>query len=121
MLGRGKYQMGMLKSIAFWFAFMCFPKLLDWFPGVLEMFDQKSVEFFVNIIRSQMESRRNSPEAVKRNDMIDLVVQALEEGDDKVKKTFADKKAFEVAAISNIFVMFFAGFDTTSTASSVTW
>lgn len=108
--------MSMLKATLQWGTFFCFPKLIEWFPGLVEFFPTKSVEFFVQIIRSQMEQRAKGNGA-KRNDMIDLVVDALKEAD---SKTFADKETFEVAAISNIFILFFAGFDTTSTSSGVT-
>ena len=117
MLRRGKYQIGTLKAILQWSVLLAFPKLMEWFPGLIEFVPTKPLDFFVQIIKTQMEQRAKSTGDVARNDMIDLVVDALKAAD---SKSFPDKRSLEVAAISNIFILFFAGFDTTSTSSAAT-
>ena len=119
MLRRGKYQIGTLTAIFQWSVLLAFPKLMEWFPGLVEFVPTKPLDFFVQIIKTQMEQRAKSTgDVTARNDMIDLVVDALKAAD---SKSFPDKRSLEVAAISNIFILFFAGFDTTSTSSAATW
>ena len=118
LMNTGKYKIGMVKAMAQYITIFCFPGMMEWLPSYFQMFNSPAIEFFVKIIRSQIESRKKQDSAAeRRNDMIDLVVQALEEGG---SKSFKDQKAFETAAIAQIFILFFAGFDTASTASALT-
>ena len=117
-MNTGKYKIGMVKAMAQYITIFCFPGMMEWLPSYFQMFNSRAIEFFVKIIRSQIEARKKQDSATeRRNDMIDLVVQALEEGG---SKSFKDQKAFETAAIAQIFILFFAGFDTASTASALT-
>ena len=118
-MNTGKYKIGMVKAMAQYITIFCFPGMMEWLPSYFQMFNSPAIEFFVKIIRSQIETRKKQDSAaeMRRNDMIDLVVQALEEGG---SKSFKDQKAFETAAIAQIFILFFAGFDTASTASALT-
>ena len=117
-MNTGKYKIGMVKAMAQYITIFCFPGMMEWLPSYFQMFNSPAIEFFVKIIRSQIEARKKQDSATeRRNDMIDLVVQALEEGG---SKSFKDQKAFETAAIAQIFILFFAGFDTASTASALT-
>ena len=57
MLRRGKYQIGTLKAILQWSVLLAFPKLMEWFPGLIEFVPTKPLDFFVQIIKTQMEQR----------------------------------------------------------------
>ena len=104
--------------------------------------DQEAEKFIVNIIISQLNSRKDK----QSNDIpnfLDVFVAALEnnsnseqagdkavgnttgeqfEDDAKLKNfsthqsLYSNQEEFELSIISNLFLLFFAGFDTTSTA-----
>ena len=112
-----------------------FPKLAKVIN--FELIDKKAINFFINIIKSQMEIRRNNPSV--RNDFIDTLTQAMTaanreidladeedqfEKDAKIdvggKKIAFTKEELELVVVSNAFLLFFAGFDTSSSGMSLT-
>ncbi len=116
------------------------------FPSVakalkLSFIDGEAILFFADVVRKAVALRRK--QKTKRNDMIDLVLEALEnsdevtgpkedqEAEDQFEKDASiaegssngfvvSKEEYELLLISNAVVLFFAGFDTTSSALSMT-
>ena len=83
----------------------------------LEFFDPDVVEFFIKIMKGQLAERRKNPS--QRMDFIDHLTQAVEAERSKGTGAFESEEELEVCVIANAFVMFFAGFDTSSTNSSL--
>ena len=106
--------------------------------------DQEAEKFIIQIIKSQLDARKKKSEDDIPN-FLDVFVTALEDsglseqsadedGVDKTKDQFEDdakiqnvktrqslysnQAELELAIISNLFLLFFAGFDTSSTALS---
>ncbi len=99
----------------------------------LSLFDEESMKFLGNVVKSTVAHRRK--ENVRRGDLIDIVLEALVASEDMVKETEDDqfekdasvnseykipKDEIETLLISNAILLFFAGFDTTSTTIGVT-
>ena len=101
-------------------------------------FDPKATEFIVSVIKNQLKERQNNPTKNKRNDFIDLLVAALNASENEQNTVGKDEDQFEKdamlngssvnkkppaftqseleeAIVCNAFLLFFAGFDTTST------
>jgi len=95
----------------------------------VEQVDRESTEYFCNIIREQTKLRKNQTK--KRNDMIDLLTEALmghASNDEEVKRQVEEElevakptKAsairedmLETVLIANLFLLFLAGFETSS-------
>ena len=122
-------------------AFQLFKMLLLFFaPKLAKIFNfefipNDTVNFFIRIIKNQIEERKKS--GVKRNDFIDVMTQGFggssateTPGDENqfekdaklnnvkvdAKKVFANQEDLETAVISNAFLLFFAGFDTSSSS-----
>ena len=76
------------------------PKLAALFR--MEFFDKDSSTFVINAIRASAQERKRTK--IKRGDFIDLIIEAVDEDDD-----------LEVQLIANCFLLFMAGFDTSST------
>ncbi len=110
-----------------------FPKLAKLLK--LSFFDKEALLFFADVVKKAVAHRRENK--VKRGDLIDLVLEALEasenapkevEDDQFEKDAVVDSGTYKIAAdeielllISNAIVLFFAGFDTTSTSLAVTF
>ena len=93
-------------------------KLSNLFPKKWrQLFDLETIEFFTKIIKTQMEDRRKNPS--QRHDFIDTLTQAVENEGSKDRTAFKSKEDLEMCVISNAFIMFFAGFDTSSSNSSL--
>jgi cytochrome P450 family 6 len=87
----------------------------------LELMDKEGTDFMVGVIGQAMPDRKGQTK--KRNDMVDLVMDALqiESGREELevdkptsKMSEIDESKFEVLVISNLLLLFFAGFDTSS-------
>ena len=95
----------------------------------LETFDRESVNYFGDIIKQAVNSRKGNLQ--KRNDMVDLLLDALQSKDvedEEVKRQIEQelevaqpmkasalpKEKVEVMLISNLIMLFFAGMDTSS-------
>ena len=109
---------------------MALPKLAVFlkFP----ILDEESTSFFVDVIRQTLAHRRKTKE--RRNDFIDLTLDALKDDIDKEveddqfekdaqvsggqKKKYTEEE-MELYLVSNLFILFIAGFDTTSTTLAV--
>ena len=108
----------------------------------LPFLDQEAEKFVVQIIKSRLDARRKKTEKDVPN-FLDVFVTALEssnlsdqseneadgnktkdqfEEDAKIRNVkgrqslYSNQDDFELAIISNLFLLFFAGFDTSSTA-----
>jgi len=100
----------------------------------LKMLDGKAEDFLVNIVKQTLEKRKTG-ELAKKNDLVDLFIQALNDasihndGNDQnhagqnatsiLSKMTEDQK--ETMIISQALVMFLAAYDTTSTALALTF
>ena len=100
----------------------------------LEPYNKESLNFFGDVIRQTINSRKGSCQ--KRNDMVDLLMDALQgedSGDEEVKKQIEQelevaaptkvlsvpKDKIEVMLIAQLLLLFFAGMDTSSAILSV--
>lgn len=87
----------------------------------LDVLHPEAITFFTNIIKREITERKNTGK--KRNDFIGAMMQGYDqlekEGGDG-KKIFKDNEDLEGAIIANILVLFFGGFDTSSTTASTT-
>ena len=100
----------------------------------LETFDRESINYFADIIKQAINSRKGNQQ--KRNDMVDLLLDALHSKDvedEEVKKQIQEelevakpmkvssipKDKVEVMLISNLIMLFFAGMDTSSALLAV--
>ena len=124
----GKYKTGFSDALKLMFAIFV-PKLAEF--SSLEFLDRKSLNFFVNIIRTQIENRKNDSSI--RGDFIDTLTQAmtdpnkelsLKEGEDEFDNSSSTKGDFtkeelELVVVSNAFLLFFAGFDASSSGMSL--
>ena len=107
--------------------------------------DQEAEKFVVDIVRSRLEeSKQTKKDENDTPTFLDVFVKALEESnvsdkendkdgvetdqfedDAKIKglkgtqNLYSNKEEFELAIISNLFLLFFAGFDTQSTGLSI--
>ena len=105
------------------------PSFANIFNMKLEGIDKGAVEYFENIIKQQIKLRKNKTK--KRNDMIDLLTEALmghASNDEEVKRqieeelevakpakvTAIKEEMLEDALISNLILLFLAGYDTSS-------
>ena len=94
-----------------------------------ELMDMVSLEFFANIIKQTIETRKDQKQ--KRNDMVDLLTETLmgdAEKDEQVKREIEEelevakpgratafkKDEMESVLIANLLLLFFAGGDTSS-------
>lgn len=93
--------------------------------------DGEAMLFFSDIVTQSMKERMK-PGAVKRNDFIDLILDAMKNNSDEKEvedsqfeqdavvkpnsKTTIDPSEFEELLVANAMVFFLAGFDTSSTA-----
>jgi len=86
----------------------------------LEIIQPDATNFFCNIMKSQLEERKKSGK--KRNDFIDAMLQGYDQGEKEGAdgKIFKDHEDLEIAIVANALVLFFGGFDTTSTSASAT-
>ena len=102
------------------------------FANILNLkipFTSEAFEYFVNIIKQQIKLRKNKTK--KRNDMIDLLTEALmghASNDEEVKRqveeelevakpakvTAIKEDMLEGALVSNLLLLFLAGYDTSS-------
>lgn len=112
----GKYKQTIFDGIKMVVMFFLFPQLTKYLK--LKFFDEKAMNFFITIIRDQIKDRQKNPGA--RGDFIDILTQVSGAEREKSNSLFKNEKDFETAVISNAFIMFFAGFDTSSTGSSLT-
>ena len=80
-----------------------FPKIAKLFG--LHIFPQEVMDFFGAIVKKQLESRKDGRNF--RNDFIDTLSQALKDKD-------GDIDDIEMDIVSNLLLLFIAGFDTTS-------
>jgi len=80
----------------------------------LTFLDRKMTQFYMDIIRRTMDSRRKT--GVRRNDMIDLFLDELDK--DRDEDIFT-KEELELGFVSTAILFFFAGFDTTSNTLSL--
>jgi len=134
---RGKYELKGLKQfqLILMFGFPGLAKLLG-----LNFFNPSALKFFINIIKTTIEQRKKSGH--NRNDFIDVMLQGFEsasgelqeEDDDQdqfhkdaefkpsstVKRGFETRQELEDVVICNAFLLFFAGFDTSSTTMATT-
>ena len=87
----------------------------------IEVFDKESVNFFGDIIKQTMKSRKGHLK--KRNDMVDLLMSAMqgeETGEEEGKKVPSiPKDKIEVMLISQLIMLFFAALDTSATQLAV--
>ena len=100
----------------------------------IEAFDRESVTYFGDIIKQAINSRKGNSQ--KRNDMVDLLMDALQNEDivdEEVKRQIEEelevakpmkvsaipKDKVEVMLISNLIMLFFAGMDTSSALLAV--
>ena len=105
---------------------MAFPKLGKKFK--LSAIDEEATFFLVDVIKQSLKSRKESSE--KKNDFIDLILAALKDEvqfefeDDqfekdaqieKQKKKTLSQDELEIILIASLFILFIAGFDTSST------
>ena len=110
----------------------------------IALMDKEAETFLVNIIKSRLEESKKNTENMIPS-FLNVFVKALEsnnsemnneaedkndkkldqfEDDAKITGTksqplYANKEEYEVAIISNLFLLFFAGFDTQSTVLSI--
>jgi len=80
----------------------------------ITLMNKKCTEFFINIVRKTMETRRETK--TRRNDIIDIFLDELDK--DHKQDTFT-KEELELGFVSTAILFFFAGFDTTSTTLSI--
>ncbi len=109
-----------------------FPKL--WRKAGMPMLHREGSDFLANVIKQSMAERKEAN--VRRNDLIDLLLDAMKNvhadedlGDlntfekeamlEGVKKSSVPEKDYETLLVSNALLLFFTGFDTTSTMLSI--
>ena len=126
--GKGVGALGMLK-ILLAFILPSLSKALK-----IETFDKESVNYFGDIIKQTINSRKGQTQ--KRNDMVDLLLDALQNTDaenEEVKKQIEQelevsrpmkvsaipRDKVEAILISNLIMLFFAGMDTSSAILAV--
>ena len=118
MTGAGKYKRTVLQNIKFFMMVFVLSKFSKYLPKKwTQFFDIETTMFFANVIKAQIDERRKNPGL--RHDFIDTLTQAVESERGQDKSAFESKDDLEMCVIANAFVMFFAGFDTTSTGSSL--
>nr|APH81387.1 cytochrome P450 CYP3025B1 [Tigriopus kingsejongensis] len=100
----------------------------------LSLLNEESTDYFVKVLKKTMKDRRESK--VKRNDLMDMIIEALQDSktnegpteDDQFERDAQVKpnnfqsipqEDIEMYAIANAFVMFFAGFETSSTIMAI--
>ena len=105
------------------------------FPAIgqkmkLRIFDEEAEDFLANVMKQALEQRK-SGKVPKRNDLVDLFIQAMENAENvedasgsnstaAILAKMSDEKK-EIAIVSQALIIFLAGFDTTSTALSLTF
>ncbi|TRY73186.1 hypothetical protein TCAL_02546 [Tigriopus californicus] len=118
------------------YAFMAlFPSLSKMMNVELDLFNREAGNFVLDVLGQCIKERRNSK--VRRNDLLDLLLDALEADRQGIKQELEKDQYDQDAAIhvsrtssipddeielfllSNAFILFFAGFDTSSTIMSV--
>ena len=135
MMRTGKYKggyMDMLQSMII----IVLPKVANMLG--LSFFDSKATSFIVSVIKNQLKERQNNPTGNKRNDFIDILVAALNASENEQNAVGKEEDQFDKDAllnggsinkkppaftqseledviVCNAFLLFFAGFDTTST------
>ena len=96
----------------------------------LSIRDKESTLFFANIIKKSMKHRET--EGTRRNDLIDIIKDAVEKQEEKDKKLAEGKghfekemqakftkEEFEMIIVANTLDLFLTGFSTTSTTLSI--
>jgi len=86
----------------------------------VEVLDPKAVNFFCDIIKAQLRDRQKTGR--RRTDFIDALLQGMDQSDKEGSdgsKIFKSQEEFETAVVANGLVLFFGGFDTSSTTASV--
>ena len=87
----------------------------------MRFIDQESEDFLVSLMKQTIQQRK-SGQVPKRNDLVDLLIQAMDNSQDgksdSVLAKMTDEEK-ELIMISQALVMFIAGFDTTSTSLSL--
>ena len=115
----GKYERSTFQVIRFFVTVFLLSKFTKYLPKKwVQFMDADVLGFFIKIIKSQMEERKKKSSPA-RHDFIDTLTQTLQSEGSKDRSAFANEKDLEKCIIANAFVMFFAGFDTTSTNSSL--
>ena len=115
----GKYERSTFQVIRFFVTVFLLSKFTKYLPKKwVQFIDPDVLGFFIKIIKSQMEERKKKSSPA-RHDFIDTLTQTLQSEGSKDRSAFANEKDLEKCIIANAFVMFFAGFDTTSTNSSL--
>ena len=110
----GKYRQNFLQIIIAAIAFL--------FPEIgrainYNFFDPIAMNFFIGIIKSQLKERNYKPTA--RNDFIDVLLQQSSQTSGKDEQAFT-REELERSMIASAFVLFFAGFETSSSVMSST-
>ena len=102
--------------------------------------DKEAETFLVNIIKSRLEESKKNTNNMSPS-FLNVFVKALESNDTEIKNDknldqfeddakivgaksqhqplYANQEEYEVVIISNLFLLFFAGFDTQSTVLSI--
>ena len=128
---RGKHQPSKLRMLVL-ILYIFVPFLKYIYP--MSLMDDKAMNFFISIIKQQVDKRRRT--GITRNDFIDVMLQGFnnaveekpEEGNQyekdarlKVKsKVNFSKEELESVIVANGFLLFFAGFETSSSAMGST-
>ena len=81
------------------------------------IFKPTETEFFMSVVEQTLKHRRNAPSSDRRNDLIDMLVDALEdklEQDEEGQEVKRAKKSDELTVTSTALNLLVAGYDTTS-------
>ena len=111
----GKHKPTIFQQIVLGFVFTM-PNLADKLG--LSSFDPISLNFFIGIIKAQLKARNYQPS--KRNDFIDIMLQQSMSVSEEDKRAFSNKEELERSVIASAFLLFFAGYETSSTVMAST-
>ncbi len=121
-----------MTMVRFLFA-MVFPDIAK--KTNMRMMNKEGTDFMINVIQQSMKERKESN--IRRNDLVDLLLDAMKGVGDSgeqeelsafekdaaitvTKKSAIPDEDIELMLVSNAFLLFFAGFDTTSTMLALT-